>query len=106
MSHDDGGLSSARTAVHAVYVAAADTAGLDPDQHVVVSNGGLGHLLIFKTIILSKNKGIHGFSRLRRFQKSRWRLINSFTAAIRAIWTHKSLAMTQNTSVLGNVKKA
>lgn len=91
VAHDYRGLTSTRAAVDAVDVAAADAACLDADQHFIIVDRRLGHVLVFKTVVFGQNEGFHGFSDKKR----RPMPYSVFTIPI----------MTQNTSVFGNVKK-
>ena len=60
MPHDDGGLATARAAVHAVHIAPADATGHDLNEHFTRTGLGLGDILNFELRRSGENEGFHG----------------------------------------------
>jgi hypothetical protein len=60
MAHDQGRDTPARAAVKPVYIAAADSAGLDPDQNLIRPRLGVRDILKNQPVILFENQSFHG----------------------------------------------
>ena len=61
MAHNQRRYAPAGTAIHAVYIAAANSTGFDLDQHIIRSELRFGNILQGQLIVLFEYQGFHIF---------------------------------------------